>query len=329
MPITQVAFAAGFSSVRTFNETMKRLYLVTPSELRRGATATPGRLSLRLTYRPPLPTFALLRFLEARAIPGVEEVRGDSYRRSIRFGSGHAVVDLRAGDGDYFDLTIETNKIGPLAHVVQQARRLLDLDADPEIIDRNLSTSSVLAPLLARHPGLRLPGSFNAFELGVRAILGQQVSVAGATTTSGQLVDALGTPIAAPSGTITALFPTASRVAGADLSHLRMPATRRRTIQTFAAAVAAGEIALDGSVAPDEAKRQLLELPGIGPWTAEYIAMRALRDPDAFPDTDLVLRRALETLQAKHQPARTVAEEWRPWRGYAAMHLWASLSAGR
>ena len=326
VPITEVAFAAGFSSIRAFNETMQRLYKVTPSELRRGGAASSGRLSLLLAYRPPLQTAALLRFLAARAIPGVEEVRGDSYRRSIRFGSGHAVLDVRAGQGDYFTLTIESDRVGQLAHVVQQTRRLLDLDADPEIIDKNLSKSEMLDTLVERQPGLRLPGCFDTFELGVRAILGQQVSVAAATTTAGRLVDSLGTPISKPSGTITALFPTASQVADADLSRLGVPGARKRTIHMFAAAVSEGTVILDGSIEPDEARKQLLALPGVGPWTAEYIAMRALRDPDAFPSTDLGVRHALEHLGADDRSPRELAEQWRPWRGYAAMHLWESLS---
>jgi AraC family transcriptional regulator of adaptative response / DNA-3-methyladenine glycosylase II len=329
LPITQVAFAAGFSSVRAFNETMQKLYKVTPSELRRGHTAPPGTLSLRLGYRPPLQTASLMRFLAARAIPGVEEVTIDAYRRSIRFGSGSAVVELRPADGHAFMLKLETDRVGPLAHLVQQARRLLDLDADPEIIDGTLSHSHVLAPLIRRSPGLRLPGAFDGFELGVRAILGQQVSVAGASTTAGRFVAMVGERIAEPNGTITSLFPTAADTAGADLERFGVPRRRRDTIRAFAAAVFAGEVVLDGSVEPDHAKEQLLRLPGIGPWTAEYIAMRSLRDPDAFPDTDLGVRHALEGLGVAGVSPRALSEEWRPWRGYAAMHLWESLNPAR
>lgn len=327
LPITTVAYAAGFSSVRAFNETMQRLYKVTPSELRRGGGASPGTLSLRLTYRPPLHPESILRFLAARAIPGVEEVAPGAYRRSIRFGGGVAIVELRAGDGHAFHLELTTDHVGPLAAVVQQSRRLLDLDADPDAIDRDLAGSDSLSSLVAAHPGMRLPGAFDGFELGVRAILGQQVSVAGATTMSGRLVEMLGTPLDSPAGSITSLFPTAAEVADAGLSVLGVPDRRRATIRAFAAAVASGEIILDGSADPDEVRRKLLDLPGIGPWTTEYIAMRALRDPDAFPDTDLGIRRALEAMGAAGPP-RVLAEQWRPWRGYAAMLLWRSLSPG-
>ncbi len=329
LPITRVAFASGFASVRAFNETMQRLYKVTPSELRRGGNGTPGSLSLNLSYRPPMQSEALMGFLAPRAIPGVEEVVDGSYRRSIRFGSGFAIIDLRQSSGDAFELTLETDQMGPLARVVQQARRLLDLDADPRIIDRNLSASRVLAPLVARVPGLRLPGAFDGFELGVRAILGQQISVAAASTVAGRFVEMLGEPIGEPVGSITALFPSPGKVMDADLAALGVPRRRGETIRTFATAVAAGDVVLDGSIDPGTARERLLSLAGIGPWTTEYIAMRALRDPDAFPDTDLGLRRALEALEANQVSPRALAEEWRPWRGYAAMHLWNSLSPSR
>lgn len=324
LPIGRVAFASGFSSVRAFNETMQQLYKVTPSELRRGTESAPGTLALRLNYRPPLPAGPLLRFLKARAIPGVESVEGTTYRRAVRFGPGHAIVELAPQEG-HVEMRLRTQEIGPLARIVQRSRSLLDLDADPELIGRRLTRSSVLSPLVRKRPGLRLPGAFDGFELAVRAILGQQVSVAAATTTAGHFAAMLGDSIDEPVSGPHLLFPAPEAVADADLSRLGVPARRRATITALASAVAAGELHLDGSEDPRITTQHLLELPGIGPWTAEYIAMRALRDPDAFPDTDLGIRRALADL-APGRPVRAMAEEWRPWRAYAAMYLWGSLT---
>ena len=325
LPVTEVAFAAGFSSVRAFNETMQKLYKVTPSELRRNTNTPPGTTSLRLSYRPPLPTASLLRFLEARAIPGVEEVTADRYRRSIRFGSGSAILELAQSDRDSFAMSLETDEVGPLAHVVQQARRLLDLDTDPDAIHRDLASADLPPPLIDTLPGLRLPGAWDGFELGVRAILGQQVSVVAASTVAGRFAAMYGSALTTTSASITTLFPDAATVARADLSDLGVPARRRDSISAFAEAVASRTVVLDGSEVPDRVVRALLDLPGIGPWTAQYIAMRALRDPDAFPDRDLGLVRAMDAQEGSGESHKATANQWRPWRGYAAMYLWQSL----
>jgi AraC family transcriptional regulator of adaptative response / DNA-3-methyladenine glycosylase II len=326
LPIGMVAFASGFSSVRAFNETMQQLYKVTPSELRRGVESAPGALSLRLSYRPPLPARPVMRFLQARAIPGVEAVDGSTYRRTIRFGSGHATIELTPEEG-HVVMRLRTEDVGPLAGIVHRSRTLFDLDADPELIGRHLARSPLLRPLVRGQPGLRLPGSFDGFELAVRAILGQQVSVAAATTAAGRFVAMLGEAVGEAGKSPYLLFPTPQAVAAADLSRLGVPARRRATITALASAAADGTLHLDGSEDPRITRQHLLELPGIGPWTAEYIAMRALRDPDAFPSTDLGIRRALADLGATRS-ARATAGEWRPWRAYAAMYLWESLRAG-
>lgn len=337
MPVTEVAFASGFGSVRQFNASVQAAYGRPPRELRRapgrgGSRAGAATLALRLSYRPPLDSGALLGFLGPRAVPGVEAVGDGRYARTVRTSSGEGVVELTpSGDGRYVTLTLSPFSAPParsaddargIARVVARSRRLLDLDADPDAVAGVLTRDPALAPLVRRRPGMRLPGAFDGFELAVRAVLGQQVSVAGATTLAGRLVARLGKPLTQPAGTLTHLFPTAADVAEADLSGLGLPGARQRTIRALASAVAGGELVLDGSAAVAETVERLTAVPGIGPWTAAYVAMRALRDPDAFPERDLGLLRALDRLGV---PAAR-ADTWRPWRGYAAMYLWTSLT---
>ncbi|MFC7382480.1 DNA-3-methyladenine glycosylase 2 family protein [Sphaerisporangium rhizosphaerae] len=427
LPITDVAFAAGFGSVRQFNATMKEAYGFAPSELRtsngplaaarrapapraaghaapetrhsagpaadrdaqstrpgdaqgarpgdaqdarlgdaqgvRLATAAepPAALTLRLNHRAPYDAATLLGFLAARAIPGMEEASPSGYRRAVTGGS----ITLTPADG-HVKLSVTLDDTRHLAKIVSRCRRLLDLDADPVAIADALGATTLRA-LVATRPGLRVPGAFDGFELAVRAVVGQQVSVAGARTLLGRIVARAGTParptppgggIARPTPPTDAterstpptdmttrstppadatqwstpsaggagadgpflLFPTAERLAEADLSGLGLTGRRVATLKALAEKTAAGELDLDAGADPAETAARLMEIPGIGPWTTGYIVMRALRDPDAWPDGDLGLRRAMRALDI----AEDDVERWRPWRAYAAMHLWSS-----
>ncbi|TQM76906.1 DNA-3-methyladenine glycosylase II [Thermopolyspora flexuosa] len=320
LPIGDVAFAAGFGSLRQFNAAMREAYGFAPGELRRngaGAAAARrtggaeggGAITLRLHHRRPYEAGALLEFLAARAVPGVEAVDGTGYRRVVPGG----VITLTPADG-HVALRATLSDTRQLARIVARCRRLLDLDADPDAIAATLGATP-LRPLVERRPGLRVPGAFDGFEMAVRAVVGQQVSVAGARTLLGRLV--------ARAGERTAdghLFPTAERLADADLAGLGLTERRVRTLRTLAERVARGEIDLDGAQDPAEVTVRLLAVPGIGPWTAGYIAMRALRDPDAWPDGDLGLRRAMRRLGIGDDEIG----RWRPWRAYAAQYLWSA-----
>jgi AraC family transcriptional regulator, regulatory protein of adaptative response / DNA-3-methyladenine glycosylase II len=284
---------------------------------------------LRLAHRRPYAAGPLLSFLAARAVPGVEERRDGGYRRSLRLPGGAGVVAVTPPDPGEGQLTVrlDLEDPGDLGAAVERCRRLLDLDADPRAVDAVLGPDPLLAPLLRLRPGLRVPGHPDGFELAVRAVLGQQVTVKGARTLAARLVGKLGSPLAKPAGPVTHLFPSAEAVADDDLSGVGLTGTRVRALRALAGAVAGG-LALGPDADRDETRRRLLALPGIGPWTAAYVAMRALGDPDAIPLTDLGLRQALRALGAPDD-ARSVAaraERWRPWRAYAAMHLWAHLT---
>ena len=279
---------------------------------------------LTLPSRSPLDVTGLLAFLGARAVPGVEEVAGAAFRRSLRLrrGAGTVEVTVRAGKlRARFALDDERD----LEVAVGRTRTLLDLDADPLPIDAALGADALLGPLVRATPGRRVPGTVDGRELAVRAVLGQQVSLAGAATLAARLVAAHGEPLARPLGGVTHLFPTAGALAGADPATLAMPASRRTALLGLAGALASDEITLDDA---DEASRRLLALPGIGPWTVAYVRMRALRDADAFPAGDLGVRHALARLGVDRRPAAAlrVAEHWRPYRAYAVLHLWASLA---
>jgi AraC family transcriptional regulator of adaptative response / DNA-3-methyladenine glycosylase II len=333
MPVTDVAFASGFGSVRQFNASVRDTYGLAPSELRgpgRGPTR-PAALELRLAVRPPYDPHALLTFLAARAIPGVEEVEvaAGRYARTVpeEQGAGAGTIELLARD-DHVLLRAGVPGLRGVARLVARCRRLFDLDADSCAVNDVLAADPLLAPLVSARPGLRVPGAYDGFELAIRAVLGQQVSVAAASTLAGRLVARCGVPLAgATPGGLTHLFPTAAQVAEADLSGLGLTGQRLRTLRALATAVAAGDIDLDGGADPAETAERLLAVPGIGPWTVGYVAMRALGDPDAFPVADLGLRHAFEALDPGGRlPERT--EKWRPWRAYAAMHLWTSLTDG-
>jgi AraC family transcriptional regulator of adaptative response / DNA-3-methyladenine glycosylase II len=320
LSMTAVAFAAGFGSVRRFNGMVRRTFRCAPGEFRRGTGGAAAGIALRLPYHAPLDWEALLDFLAARAIPGVEAVEGSRYRRTIRADGAPGFLEVTPATGGQALLLRFVSPPGAgLDRIVRRVRRLFDLDADPVRIGRDLACDPLLAPTMRAHPGLRVPGAWDGFETTVRAILGQQVSVRGATTMAGRLVAALGEPVPSPGGGLTHLFPAPADVARADLSRLGVPAARRACLLAVARAVASGSLALDGAASLEDAVARLTALPGVGPWTAQYVALRALGEPDAFPAGDLALKRETGLSEAA---LVSRAEAWRPWRAYAAMALW-------
>jgi AraC family transcriptional regulator of adaptative response / DNA-3-methyladenine glycosylase II len=284
-------------------------------------------LTERLSYREPLDSDALLSFFALRAVRGVEEVGERRYRRSLRLGHGAGVAELEPGDG-HFTASYWLENHDDLDEAVARSRRLLDLDADPEPVLETLGRDPLLGPLVRATPGLRVPRHVDPHELAVRAVLGQQVSLAGAATVAGRLVADHGEPLSQPRGTVTHLFPSPERLAEVDPQRLPMPRSRARALQGLVDAIANGELALEAAGDRDRAVSRLLELPGIGPWTAGYIAMRGLGDSDVFLAADLGVRRALERLgtDGRPGPAARLAEHWRPYRAYAFQHLLATMS---
>jgi AraC family transcriptional regulator of adaptative response / DNA-3-methyladenine glycosylase II len=329
LPMTEVAAAAGFGSLRQFNHAIRAVFRSPPSALRRRRSDTPpgGRFVLRLPVRPPFAWKAMRDFLAARATPGVEAVASETYRRTIEVNGTAGTIEARLDrSGAHLLVRVELPRHEGLVLVVERIRRLFDLDADPHEIAAHLGRSPTLAPLVRLRPGLRLPGTWDPFELAVRAVLGQQVTVRGATTLAGRLARAFGrpAPAAAVARGLSYLFPTPSALAEADLERIGLPRVRAATIRGLASAVARGTLVLDAASGLEEATARLTALPGLGAWTAAYVAMRALGEPDAFPAGDLGLRRAVGNGAGPVPPRALVAmaEAWRPWRGYAAMHLW-------
>jgi len=331
LPLGEVAFASGFRSLRRFNAAFRDRYDCAPSRLRRARrpAASGDTLALTLAYRPPHDWAALLRFLAARAVPGVELVRGDTYLRTARVGAHTgwftvAPVPGRAALRAEISLSLS----GALMSLRARLRRVFDLDAQPATIAAHLARDPMLAPRVRARPGLRVPGAFDGFEAAVRAVLGQQISVAAATTLAGRLAARFGDPIATPHPELTHLAPTADRIAAASddaIAAIGLPRARARTLSAMARAVAGGELSLDAAGEIDGALDRLVALPGIGPWTAHYLAMRAFGWPDAFPETDLGVRRALGGVSGPQ--ARALAEPWRPWRAYGVTHLWTNDGA--
>lgn len=306
LPFSEIAFESGFASLRRFNEAMRAVYRRNPKELRRRTAATaPGEsgIELRLHYRPPYDWTAFLAFVGPRAIPGLEEVGPDCYRRT-------GIHVRHAGAGNSVIARIEPESPRSLRRIADRARLFFDLRANSQEIGSQLAKSRLLKAIVKRRPGLRVPGCWDGFELAVRAMLGQQVTVKGATTLAGRLVARFGPP-------------RAEVLADADLAAIGLPKGRAESMRGFARAVCDGRIGFDGEVSSGETIGRMCELPGIGPWTANYIAMRALGDPDAFPASDLGLLKAAGIASAKRMEA--IAEAWRPWRSYAAMYLWESL----
>src|SRR5579859_1294545 len=331
LSLTTIAFAAGFASIRQFNETMQAAFGCAPSAFRRRIPpehGAEGKLTLRLQYRPPFDAASLLAYLKQRALPGVEEVSEGRYRRTVILPGSRGIVELEPLEKtNAVQLRVQLDTLHDLSMLVQRCRRLFDLDAVPTAIAEILGADPMLAPLVEARPGLRVPGAINGFELAIRAILGQQVSVAGARTLAGRLVAALGVPVEQPQGTLTHFFPAPEVIAQADLQGLGLTRSRIIALQGLARAVAEEGLILERDADRERTLEQLQNIPGVGPWTASYIAMRALGDPDAFPVADLGLRHAFEQ-QGMEGNVRSVerrAEAWRPWRAYAAHHLWASL----
>ena len=329
LPVADVAFAAGFASIRQFNDTVREVFATTPTGLRRSrtapATGTPGTLTLRLAARAPVEPAEVLLFLGRHAVPGLEEWDGTTFSRVLDLPHGPAVVALSPAPGGAPAVVarLSLGELRDLGTAVSRCRRLLDLDADPEAVDAALAADPALAPLVAAAPGRRVPASPDAPELAVRAVLGQQVSVAGARTLTARLLTAVGTPLPEPVGTLTHAFPRPEALATADLTAVGLTGARRRTVTALAAAVADGRLRLDAGADRAEADRALLALPGIGPWTAALVALRGLGDPDVWLPGDLALRRSLADLGSSDADA---TGRWRPWRSYAVMHLW-SLAA--
>ncbi|MGR8007289.1 DNA-3-methyladenine glycosylase 2 family protein [Streptomyces hypolithicus] len=328
LPMADVAFAAGFSSVRTFNDTVREVFALSPSELRsRGSKRpqTPGVISLRLPFRAPLNPTNLFGHLAATAVPGVEEWRDGAYRRTLDLPYGHGIAALTP-QPDHIGCLLSLTDLRDLTLAISRCRWLLDLDADPVAVDDQLRTDPLLAPLVDKAPGRRVPRTVDAAEFAVRAVLGQQVSTAAARTHAARLVTAHGTPVDDPAGSLTHLFPDAHALAALDPGSLALPRSRRTTLTTLVSSLASGELKLGVDSDWERTRRHLAALPGFGPWTVEVIAMRALGDPDAFLPTDLGIRRAAQELGLPSTPAAFTARAaaWRPWRAYAVQYLWAT-----
>lgn len=330
MPFAEVAFAAGFRSVRQFNDTIREVFAAHPGELRRaragGTSPAPGAVAVRLPYRHPYDAGTLLRFLGDRAVAGVEAWDGETFRRTLHLPNGRGIVALRVDNG-HVACTLELDAVADTQAAVQRCRRLLDLDADPVAIADALGTDELIGGLVARRPGLRSPGAVDGAEALVRAVVGQQVSVAGARTVLGRIAARLGDAVDDSGGSLSYTFPSAGAIAEAPDEALPMPAARRRGLRDACRLVASGELELDAGGDRDAVRRGLVGVSGIGVWTAEHVAMRALGDPDAFPASDLGVRQALRRLGAgtSRREVAHLAERWRPWRAYATHHLWTTL----
>jgi AraC family transcriptional regulator of adaptative response / DNA-3-methyladenine glycosylase II len=337
LPMTEVALAAGFGSVRRFNETFQQLFGRPPGALRRSRqpalSAAGAGVTVRLAYRAPYDWAGVIGFLAARAVPGVEAVDPNRYARTLKIEGAAGLVIVRRAEGDALEAEIRLPKLEALPAVIARIRRVFDLAADPEPIGAHLAQDPALAPLVAARPGLRVPGAWDGFELAVRAVLGQQVTVTAARNLAAKLTEAYGEPLADPAAAalgLTHLFPTPERLAGQDIAVLGMPRARAAALQALARTVAADPAIFTPRADLQSAVTALSALPGVGPWTAQYIALRELRETDAFPQSDVGLLRAM-TDPAGRRPSPEAllarAEAWRPWRAYAAQHLWAGDAA--
>lgn len=343
LAVTEIAYASGFGSVRRFHEAMRASYGRPPGAIRKARSDAPARASggdeirLRLAFRPPFDWEALRAFFAFRALPGVEEADGASYRRTVALDGRLGRIAVRAVPGaHHLELAVELPDVAAaLVRVLARVRRMFDLDADPATIERDLGRDAALAKLLRARPGLRVPGAWDPFELAVRAVLGQQVSVKGARTLAGRIAERFGARLPAAAGGGPPLaFPTPEALVDAELESVGLPAARAATIRRLARAVKSGALDLETSRDLDTSVAELVRVEGIGPWTAHYVALRALGEPDAFPASDLGLLGGATLCLARRgerfTPAALVqrAEAWRPWRAYAAMHLWQAHSAG-
>ncbi len=341
MPFADVAFASGFASVRQFNETIREVYAATPTRLRgsRPVSATPGsgRVELRLPVRAPYAGRELLRFLAAHLVPGVERSGPDWYERTLALPHGPGRLRLTFADdvlATHVGCRLVVSDLRDVGTGVERCRRLLDADADPVAVDEELAVDPWTARLVRARPGLRVPGGVDGDEIAVRTVLGQQISLAGAVSLAGKLVQRYGETLPADrltdgsswsDDTPGRLFPTAAVLAGVDPGDLPMPRSRGRALVGLCRALADGDLRLDRGSERGDVRDRLLALPGIGPWTADYVAMRALGDPDVFLPTDVGVRRALDGLGHDPAAAEQLSARWRPWRSYGLMHLWATL----
>jgi AraC family transcriptional regulator of adaptative response / DNA-3-methyladenine glycosylase II len=327
--VTEVAFASGFASLRQFNDTIRDVFATTPTALRQRRrtreVAEPGTVNLRLTYRQPCDVASMLSFLRQRVVPGVEAFEGDSFVRALDLPHGTGTVRLSEGPpgAGYVRASLALSQLRDLTVAVAHCRRHLDLDADPAAVDSVLG-SGPLAGHVGARPGLRVPGTVDGAELAIRAVLGQQISVAGARTLAGRLSARYGRALPTPCGagdTVTHTFARPDELAKADPADLPMPAGRARALIELCGAVAVGDLVLDGSAERGDVEHRLLAMRGIGPWTAGYIRMRALRDPDVWLGTDLEIVKALARLPGAAGPVDPA--QWSPWRSYAVLHLWS------
>jgi AraC family transcriptional regulator of adaptative response / DNA-3-methyladenine glycosylase II len=333
LPVIDIAFASGFSSLRRFNDAFVTRYGMPPTRLRKkaveddGFANASGTSTLRLSYRPPYDWPGILAFLKARELKGVEWVTDNFYARTVHLGESRGWIKVTHAEKEHTLMLEFTHSLAPvLPALLNRVRALFDLNARPEIISRHFAKDQVLGPLTKLNPGMRVPGAFNGFELGLRAILGQQVTVKSATTVAGRVVAAFGEPILTPFPELTRLTPFPAKVARASvdkLARLGIISSRCKTILGLAQAQVSGKLSLDSGNHhdPEATIERLAELPGIGPWTANYIAMRALRWPDAFPKEDIAVRNNLGGVSAKQ--AEEMSQAWRPWRSYAVLHIWA------
>lgn len=332
LPMAEVAFASGFGSIRRFNEIFHRLFGRAPGELRRSEkpevpAGREGEIELLLRYRPPYDWEAMLGFLRLRAIPGVERVTDDAYARTLRLDGHQGTVTVRPGPGNALRAVVRFPRLQALPAIIARLRRVFDLASDPVAIAAQFSRDPVMTALIQARPGLRVPGAWDGFELSMRAVLGQQITVAAAVRLAGRLVAAHGEPMARPDGELTHVFPRPEAVAAAELASLGMPRSRAATLSAVAAAAVADRHLFDAGNGLAESVQRLRAIRGVGEWTAQYIALRQLREPDAFPSADIGLIRALERLESRaYTPAQLLAraEAWRPWRAYAAQHLWTA-----
>jgi AraC family transcriptional regulator of adaptative response / DNA-3-methyladenine glycosylase II len=338
LPVTEVTFASGFSSVRRFNDAFCSRYRMPPTRLRKAATGDAEAIgnsttsTLQLSYRPPYDWTGILAFLAARALTGVEWITPEAYARTVRLGDVKGWIRVTRAPKRHALMLEFTHTLTPaLPALLSRVRALFDLDARPDLISRQLARDERLSRAVKSNPGLRVPGAFHGFELGLRAILGQQVTVRAATTIACRLVAAFGDPIVTPFPELRRMTPAASRVAAAtvdEVARLGIVSARARSIIALAGAQASDDLCLDGGAhrRPEDSIGRLTSLPGIGQWTAQYIAMRALRWPDAFPKEDIAVRNSLGGVSGNE--AEALSQRWRPWRSYAVLHLWGMAARG-
>jgi AraC family transcriptional regulator, regulatory protein of adaptative response / DNA-3-methyladenine glycosylase II len=332
LPMAEIAFAAGFGSIRRFNEIFQALFGRPPRELRRIsgpdlAAAAAGEIVLLLRYHPPYDWAGMIEFLSRRAIPGIEQVTPVRYARTLELEGLQGTVAVEQGAGNALRATVRFPKLSALPAIIARLRRVFDLGADPAAIAAHLAKDPTLAPLVKARPGLRVPGAWDGFELAIRAVLGQQITVTAAARLAGRLVAAHGARLDAADGALTNVFPQPQALAKADLSPLGMPRSRAAALSAVAAAALADPHLFDSTCGLDDAVKRLRAIRGVGEWTAQYIALRQLREPDAFPAADIGLIRAMAARVGRGPSSSELldrADAWRPWRAYAAQHLWAS-----